>query len=453
MSFERSSESFNPSSSERLAERVRRLCDAVAKNDRAAFARLLLGIELRPFHSEWLRFQDDKPRSLLLAPRGHGKTTIADVLYVLWRVLTEPDSRVLLVSNTLSQAKAFLREIAAQLDRDEVRRLFGELRGDRWNETEIELRRDRIAKEPTITAAGTGGAIISRHYELIICDDIIDEENSATAAQREKVRTWFFKTLLPCLEPSGAIHIIGTRWHHGDLYGELAKAGWPARTDRAVSQSGEALWPERFSSKLLADIRSQAGARIFNCQYNNDPSGYEGAIFRYPHFRFYESGTQRNDLKVFAAADLAISQAESADYFAHTVVGVDREGNIYVLESRRDHLTFHRQVEFITARASLYNPLRIGIEAVAYQKALAQELSRRATLPIVELRDSKDKVTRAWRLAAHFESGRVLLPRDSGELQEELLQFPHGPHDDQVDALGYAVELAMQYTRFVVRNF
>ncbi len=453
MSLKTSSQDFNQCSLDELAVRARRLCDALSKNDREVFARLMLGMELQPFHLDWLRFQDEHERTVLLAPRGHGKTTIADILFVLWRVLKNPDTRVLVVSNTMLQAKSFLREIAAHIERPEIARLWGNPKGTRWNEGEIELNRKRIAKEPTITAVGAGGAIISRHYELIVCDDIIDEENSATALQRDKARTWFFKTLLPCLEPQGGLHIIGTRWHHADLYGELIKSGWPTRIDRAMDANGSALWPERFSAKSLADMRTAAGERIFNCQYQNDPSGYEGAIFRYSHFKFYEKGTEPCGLKKFAAADLAISQSETADYFAHAVVGIDRDGAIYVLECSRARLSFHQQVEFIMGRAALHKPLRIGIEAVAYQKALAQELSRRSPLPVVELKDSKDKVTRAWRLAAHFETGRVRLPRGAGELEEELLQFPHAPHDDQVDALGYAVEMALQYSQFVVKNF
>jgi len=352
-------------------EQATRLAAALARRDRHAFASLLLNLDLTSFHRNWLDFQDTHPRSILLAPRGHGKTTVADILYVLWRVLSNPNLRVLIISNTLSQSKAFLREISAHLIRPEIMAVWGDVRGERWTETEIELSRSLIAKEPTITAAGAGGAIISRHYDLIICDDIVDEENSSSALQRDKVRTWFFKTLLPCLEPQGEIHIIGTRWHYADLYGELTHAGWPTRIDRALREDGSALWPERFSAADLNAARTAAGARIFNCQYQNDPSGYEGAIFKYPTFRFHDYSTRPPALKVFAAADLAISQSQTADYFAFVAVGLDDAGNIYVLESFRDRLTFAKQVDFILARASYYSPLRVGIEAVAYQQALA----------------------------------------------------------------------------------
>jgi hypothetical protein len=68
---------------------------------------------------------------------------------------------------------------------------------------------------------GVGGPIISKHYDVIILDDIIDEENARTEEQREKMRVWYYKSLLPCLEPYGEIHILGTRYHPYDLYHEL----------------------------------------------------------------------------------------------------------------------------------------------------------------------------------------------------------------------------------------
>ncbi|GAB4150574.1 MAG: phage terminase large subunit [Planctomycetota bacterium] len=453
MSCAQSSRSLDRFSPVEAAHRARALAEALAKGDIEAFARWTLGLELQPFHLRWLEFQSTNRRSVLLAPRGHGKTTVGDILYVIWRLLHEPDTRVLVVSNTLNQARAFLREISGHLERDEVRRSWGDVRGPRWTDTEIELRRKRIAKEPSVTATGAGGAIISRHYDLIICDDILDEENSFSANQREKTRTWFFKTLMPCLEPEGEMHIIGTRWHYADLYGELTAAGWPSLVERAISARNEALWPSKFSKSVLADLRKQAGDRIFNCQYQNDPSGYEGAIFKHKHFRFYEDGGEPGDLKLFSAADLAISSSETADYFAYVTVGLDSRGDIWVLDCERARLSFHEQVEFVLSRAAWRKPLRIAIEAVAYQKALAQELARRAPLPVVEVRDTRDKVTRAWKLAAHFETGRILLPRSAGELAEELAQFPHGPHDDQVDALFYAVETAAEYGSLRVRNF
>ncbi len=49
-----------------------------------------------------------------------------------------------------------------------------------------------------------------------------------------------------------------------------------------------------------------------------------------------------------------------------------------------------------------------------------------------------DKVTRMSAQTAKIEAGYVVLPERASWLQDfqtEVLQFPHGRHDDQVDSL------------------
>lgn len=194
----------------------------------------LLDLELMPFHRRWLAFTLRHKRSLLLAPRGHGKTTLCVVGYGLYKILKQPNLRVLLISNTSHQARAILRELKEHLERNPIiLQLFGNLVGDKWSEDEITLRgRQRIGKEATITAMGVLGPVISKHYDLVFLDDVVDEENASSALQREKIRTWYYKTLLPTLEPWAELHITGTRYHPLDLYGTIiqkSNGGLPLR--------------------------------------------------------------------------------------------------------------------------------------------------------------------------------------------------------------------------------
>ena len=49
-----------------------------------------------------------------------------------------------------------------------------------------------------------------------------------------------------------------------------------------------------------------------------------------------------------------------------------------------------------------------------------------------------DKLTRMSAQSAKIEAGLVMLPERAAWLQEfqlEVLQFPHGRHDDQVDSM------------------
>ncbi|MCX7703438.1 MAG: hypothetical protein N2234_04980 [Planctomycetota bacterium] len=182
----------------------------------------VLGYELKGFHKRWFCFQRKNRHTTILAPRGHGKTTICNISYVLWFLVCEPDARVLLVSNTQSQARGFLSEIRAQVERKVILRHILGIKGPKWSQDMLVLpRRKRIAKEASVMASGVLGPIISRHFDLIILDDVVDEKNATSRILREKLRVWYSKVLLPTLEPEGELHILGTRYHRDDLYQHL----------------------------------------------------------------------------------------------------------------------------------------------------------------------------------------------------------------------------------------
>lgn len=183
----------------------------------------LLGIRMESFHRGWLAHQAAGDATLVLAPRGHGKSTVLNVGYVLWRTFRDPDERVLVVSATGLQAQGFLREMRSHVETNRMLlEIFGDRRGEIWREREFDLAgKKRLSKEATVTAIGVEGAIISRHYDTIILDDVVDEESARTKKSRDRLEDWFYKVLVPCLEPGGRMHLIGTRYHPDDLYGRL----------------------------------------------------------------------------------------------------------------------------------------------------------------------------------------------------------------------------------------
>jgi predicted phage terminase large subunit-like protein len=425
----------------------------LAKLDPAWFVEQLLGYIFTPFHREWWQFQTDHRASLILAPRGHGKSTILTVSYSLWKLAHDRELRILIVSNTFDQAKAFLREIKQHLEGNQkLIDRFGPFLGSPWTEHEITLAgRRRRAKEATITAQGLLGPIIARHYDLILLDDVVDEENARTLAQREKTLTWYYKTLLPTLEPEGEIHILGTRYHHQDLYGHLLEREFKElhRIYRAIETTPDgprALWEEKFPLALLQQKREQAGPVIFNSQYQNDVTAMKGAIFKPEWFRRWSELPPH--LVKYQGVDLAISQRDRADYFAHVTIGVDRQENIYLIACFRGRLSFEEQFQTIKRLFEQHDQpdapvLRVGIEANAYQEALPQRFRAETAIPVKSVFTSQDKVTRALKLQARFENGKVFFPSSgTTDLTEELLLFPEAPHDDLFDAFEIAVSLA-----------
>lgn len=403
-----------------------------------------LGYQIAPHHKAILSHVTRNKKTLDLAPRGHGKSTVGTIIFSIWKVLVDPDVRILIVSNTDRQAKAFLREIKFHLESEKITRLFGELRGDKWTDEEINLAtRTRISKEANITALGASGAVTTKHFDVIIADDLVDFENARTEGQRAKLKDWFYTSLLPTLEPDGEIHIYGTRYHPFDLYQSLIDSGeYSIQIMRALQPDGSPLWPERFPAELLNRIKAEMGSIIFNLQYQNDVElAKQGNIFKYEWLQFYSPEELPANLKIYMGVDLAISQKETADYFAVCTIGLDQENNIYVLDIYRGRHSFAQQVEIIKTKAQLWNPIRIGVESNAYQQAMAETLKTNL-LPVVEIKTVKDKVTRAQITSALFEAGKVFLKPTMNDFIEELLLFPDGEHDDQFDAFDFAVQVS-----------
>ena len=412
--------------------------------------------------------------TLDLAPRGFGKSTVGDVDYCITRILRDPNIRIMIGSKTQTQAQAFLKEIRTHFELNEdLIRIFGDWKTSKdnvWSDREFTVnRRTLIKKEATVTALGASGAVISKHFDVIIGDDLVGLENARTERQRANLKEWFYSSLFPTLEPDGDIHILGTRYNPLDLYEDLIKSGsYSVNIQRAIQiVDGKecSLWEDKWSMEKLKNIRADSGKIIFNMQYQNDTELAKGKIFKAQYFKYYEEYKLDNDfqtakirikdaegidkwkkVRVYMGADLAISETENSnnDYFVLMMIGVDEDRNVYVLEYIKERLTFNSQLNTIISYGRNKYPMveRVGVETVAYQKSLAQELRRLSLLPIININTSKDKVTRAMRRSANFENGKVFFREGMDDLEECLLLFPEVDHDDLFDALDFAMCMA-----------
>lgn len=431
---------------------------------------------LQPLHANIIHNVSDNQASMDLAPRGHGKSTIGDVDFCITKVLRNPDIRIMIGSKTQTQASAFLKEIRTHFEQNvNLIRIFGDWKKSRdnvWNDKEFTVnRRTVIKKEATVSALGASGAVVSKHFDIIIGDDLVGFENARTEAQRKVLKEWFYSSLYPTLEPDGEIHILGTRYSPMDLYEDLIKSkNYKVNVQQAITiKDGQevSLWESKFSLEKLRSIREEAGLIIFNMQYQNNTELAKGKIFKYKYFKHFEEyevdyALNRVRVKVLDAqgvpfwipvriymgADLAISENETSnnDYFVLTVIGVDKNKNVYVLDYLKERLSFNAQLNAILDYGRNKFPMveRIGVETVQYQKSLAQEIRRLSLLPVINIQTSKDKVTRAMRRSALFENGKVFFRIGMDDLEECLLLFPEVDHDDLFDGLDFALTVADQ---------
>jgi len=215
----------------------------------------------------------------------------------------------------------------------------------------------------------------------------------------------------------------------------------------------------------LEIAKQEVGSFLFSQEYLAEFVEAKGGLIHPEYFRYYkessivdyndegneeEYGTlvfndktiRQDDLQIITTVDLATSTKESADYTVVCTIGLSKDNEIFVLDITRRRIEAPKIIELLENIYEKYRPSIIGVERAGYQLAFIQILRTQTGLPIRELRADKDKLSRALPLTAKMESGQVFFRKNAdwySELEKELLQFPAGEHDDQVDALAYAV--------------
>jgi predicted phage terminase large subunit-like protein len=411
----------------------------------------LCGYRFDDFHDVVIEYQRENDTTLQLAPRGWGKSTIGTVGAAACEVIRNRDIRILIASETVTQAKKNLRQIKAILTHKRVRELFGDLRGELWNEDQVTVAgRDSTKKESTIAITGVDGGVTGDHYDIIYADDLVSFKSSRTEGSLEKTKGWFRTTLLPCVDHDTQFRVIGTRYHPADLYGDLIERDPKfKRTTQivpAITPDGKSNNPEIWSTEKLLEMRESMTPAVFNSQYNQNPSGIEGSIFDDKHFHYVK--TLPANLVTFTGVDLAIGKKDHHAKFAVCTIGVDPQTfRIYVISYVATRMSLKQQNETILEHYQNHNPVAVGIESNAFQQSKVEDLretDRYSAIPAIGIPTDKDKITRAQRLQVRFERGEIffLESEKGGELEDHLLAIPDGIFFDLFDALDIAVRTA-----------
>lgn len=164
--------------------------------------------------------QAETKRKLICVPRGTFKSSIATIAYPIWRLLKNPNLRILIDSEIYTNSKNFLREIKGHYEQNETfKELYGEWKGDLWNEAEMTVsKRTQPRKEASITCSGVGAGKTSQHYDIIIADDLSSYLNTRNPDLAAKAID-HYRMYTSLLEPNGTIVVIGTRYSELDIIG------------------------------------------------------------------------------------------------------------------------------------------------------------------------------------------------------------------------------------------
>lgn len=414
------------------------------------------GMDRKWFHDKLMEHQDLYQEAMVLAWRGCGKSTYCTITRVIFEILHNPNIRILLVSDSEGQSTGFLRAIKSHFEANtEFRELFGDYVGETWSNSEIIIpQRTSHFIEPTVLCAGIGTSLPSKHFDLIIMDDLVTLDNSRTPGLRKKTLDYYYNVLYPTLEsPTGRLYVNGTRWHEEDLYGHFEENDFKNATLRIgvleESEDGNpdndrSVWEEKFPTEKLLKIR-RGQFEAFELQYMCRANAGGAGILVAVHFELIDR--LPSNLRLWQGVDLAIGRKKRNDHFAHCTLGIEPQSKEVCLVSYNlRKLSFPAQVKYIKERFDDYpDAIKIGVENNAYQDSLRQQvIEQYPHVPVVGRNTQKDKESRAQQIAAILTNRPLKVLRIHHAFVRLLCGFPNKKGSkDLFDAfeIAYAMSL------------
>ena len=336
-----------------MTSSYRRILRERAALDDAAFAEYVSDLEFPDFLRDIARFAAADRRALVLAPRGFAKTTAAIHRAARWIGLTEGRQRLGILTAVDADAEARARAIRQLVASARFAEVFpwarGGVKGPRWRDDVWTIRGVDLGKDATCTAMSLGSVRAGPRLDVLLADDPVGFQENATSAGRAKALETFLEVIEPMLIPGARVLVLGTRWHEDDLYASLVRRGWPSLVRKAI-EAGVPLWPARFPLEELAQRRALMGTPLFNLQFQNDPEGMGGNIFRRDWFRYVDTvpGGRRR-----AGLDLNASASERADHTALVEWVEDGDRNLYFVGAWRAQLADGHQ-RWLTGRTDSF---------------------------------------------------------------------------------------------------
>ena len=386
-----------------------------------------------------------------LPPRSL-KSYLGSVAWVAWMLGRKPGLRIICASYSEELAHKFSRDCRALMESTFYKRVFRtRLNPRKSTETEFETTR-----RGSRLATSVGGTLTGRGGDVLIIDDPTKANDANSQIALEAANEWFRNTALSRLNsPSKSLVLVmQQRLHANDLSGTLIDRGWPSLVIPAVATeaqtyavavgevhhrpAGQLLQPDRDSPEANEEIKRNVGSRIFAAQYQQNPTPPDGNMIKASWLARYQSTPPRDKYQsIVLSCDPAGKNGVKNDYTAMTLMGIDKK-ELHLLHVDRGHWTVLEMSDRIKALAFKWEVTHVCVEDTATGMGLIQILREQTRLNVIGRHPKDDKETRLSRHLGRFEAGRILLPTEASwlaDFESELLAFPNGRYDDQVDAL------------------
>jgi len=397
-------------------------------------------------------------RLAIFMPPGAAKSSYASVMFPAWYLANHPQALVLGASHTTDLAKRWGRRVRNLIAENEIIlriSLSDEAAADRW----------RLDQGGEYKAAGVGTGIAGFRADCVIIDDPLrSREDADSESIREQQWEWYWGDVQTRARPDCRWILIQTRWHMDDLAGRIldnaAKGGdqWQVLSLPAEAEAndplgrkvGDFLWGDDdygYAAFLQQQKETQL-PRNWSALYQQRPAPESGDFFKAEWLKSYDKAPARDTLNVYGASDYA-TKKDGGDFTCHIVVGVDPASRIYILDLWRQQSTPDKWVESFCDLVRAWKPLDWAEESGQIKAAVGPFLDmmqreRKAYVNRTPFPTKGDKAQRAQAIRGRMALDGLYVPQHApwyADFRSELLTFPAGRYDDQVDALGLIGQL------------
>ena len=449
-----------------LAERVDVYSELLRENapkSLSCFVEYLNRAEPPAPHHEFLcmhleaiaRRDPDHMRTIISMPPGHAKSTYGSHYFPAWYLGKNPNHKFIQAGHSQDFVEnEFGKRVRGIIDSEEFRNVVPEVKLSSASKAAGAFQ--LAGKLGRYLTRGVGQGISGYRANIAGVDDpYASRKDAESAAVRKEVHDWLMADFMTRLLPRSPMFIIATRWHPLDICGVLEQMtkegkgpGWniinlPAlaeeEDDPMGRASGEPLWPDFYDLDALLQLRASLPSRDWNSLYMGKPVDEDGGTVKAEWFQRYSKRPSEIRRRVLSV-DTAIKEGERSDFTVITVWEEDPQGNHYLIHVHRERLTFEPMSKKILDIAALFDVSTILVEDKGSGTQFVQFFQGKPECPWPIIAIAVPNTTKEFRfdgVTPMFEAGMVYLPLNAQWLpdyERELLQFPGGAHDDQVDA-------------------
>ncbi len=389
-------------------------------------------------------------RLIINVPPRYIKSISVSVAWPAWLLGRNPSERIVAASYAEMLALKHSVDCRLVLQSDWYRRIFPavQLTGDQNEKRKFVTthRGQRFATSVGGSATGDGG-------NFLIVDDPLNPLQAASEVMREASNAWFDQTFSSRLDDkeNGVIVVVMQRLHQDDLTGHLlAKGGWERLCIPAVAPTKTVIDFGRVKltrevgdllQEAIARVKTDLGSAAFAGQYQQEPTPAEGGTFKLHWFGRYEKPIEAYR-RIVQSWDTAYKKGEENDPSCCLTFG-EREDGHDLLHALVARMEYPELKATLYRHAAAWGTNAILIEDKASGQSLLQDARRETQLPVIAVHPKGDKLTRAMAISAMIEAGRLRLPLNAAwltDFESEIMHFPNGTHDDQVDSLSQYLE-------------